>query len=607
MKRKFSFNLPPIKVPLRSESHGKYTNPTSSHRRHVSNDSVSPLSSPYISRRPLDVTTERELRAACKLILQNFKPSDADFADQDPKLDFSGPYKRKEHRTEQSQPSHVAREVRVHRPTGAPQDMKSIHDAKNHPRKVDYSVKAYPDLPMLANSGRRREGRTAEKEAEMGRLVKTPTHDAARAAHMRSEIDSDDAKSLETPLTASTDTHINSHSTAPTSVASHRASRQYESAAAAADAQAAEWMRQELEKRRQREASSNPQVEQAQSSHRPPSRSGSIRAGIKDYIFPGARNLTRSQSRDSIQTANSQASGQLRRGGSVTGWRSWGLSRMTSSRSNSRPGTSSGRMERQEQERKAELDLNRKLPPLPSLDTWEDTETRDKEKRQSQVPAAHIANMMRTQDQQQQDYAAAVRKHHRKSGSDTMALRYANAHAQTSSSRIASPVQSSFSHKPVMASMDHSMDFDHMMSAMSSSRNLDEHLKLNAGSHAPQRSTSSVSRSPSTKVGSDGRLHAPNFSRKISAEVPRPPQTATTTVTATVTTPDTEYVRAVHVSGPRKEDHKEEQKRSLRKVLGGWMSKKEKKEDWMGQFEKKGIKNGVMTQDEAALPPVVRY
>jgi hypothetical protein len=52
---------------------------------------------------------------------------------------------------------------------------------------------------------------------------------------------------------------------------------------------------------------------------------------------------------------------------------------------------------------------------------------------------------------------------------------------------------------------------------------------------------------------------------------------------------------------------KEEQKSRLKKVFTGWMSKKDKKEDWMHRIEKQGVKEGVMVQDEAASAPVVRY
>ncbi|KAF2678192.1 hypothetical protein K458DRAFT_436091 [Lentithecium fluviatile CBS 122367] len=597
MKRKFSFNLPPVKVPLRSDSHSKQSaEPTpskasaSSHRRHISRDSIPSLDSPYICRRPLDPQTEQELRVACALILKNFRPSDADFADADPKLDFSGPHKPKTQKAEAP--------VRVHRPTGAPAEHQN---AKRHNTKPDVAtVKGPTDHPMRANTGRRRTENDAHKDLERKKHPKSPTTEAPRSATIRTDIDSDDARSLGTPLTASTDPQLNNASTAPTSVAvtsgksSKRTSRQYETAAAAADAQATEWMRQELEKRRHQQ----PPQTRPRTSHRPPSRASSIKAGIKEYMFPGSSTLSRSQSRDSLRTMDSRSSGQPKRSGSSHGWRSWGLQRKSSSRTSSRPGTSGGRSERHEQEKKPELNLNRELPPLPSLDTWTEPEP-PKERRKSQQQGAHIATLMRSQADQQQEYAAAVRRHHRRSGSDSMALRYANAHAQASAQdNLKSPTQAPSVEKRSVQTpaINMSMDFDQMMSAMSSNRHLDDQLALrpNTSAHVPRRSTSTISQSG--KPSTDGRLHAPNFSRKISTDVPPPSRPVDKDMTP--------YSNVVQISGPT---GKEEQKSKLRRVFSGWMLRKEKKEDWMGKFEKQGIRNGVMVQEEAALPPVVRY
>lgn len=577
------------KVPSHSKQPAEPA-PSSSyaHRRYASKDSVPSLDSPRISRRHLDPVTERELRVACKAILQNFKPSDADFADNDPKLDFSGPHKRRVH--EEPLPVHPVKEVKVYRPTGLPIEARNSHDARKHSQKPDLSAKAYPDLPMLANSRRRRDVLPTDKEPERGRSVKGRESDAVRSAPMRSDTDSDDAKSLATPLTASTDPHNHFGSTAPTSVGSHRASRQYDSAAAAADAQAAEWMRQEFDKRRSKDGA-HAAPEPSQSSHRPSSRASSLRAGIRDYIFPASRNLSRTPSHSSLRTADSQPSAQPRRSGSVTGWRSWGLQRKSSSRSSSRPGTSGGRAERQEQDQKADLDLNRKLPPLPSLDTWKDPEEEKKEQSRVQVPGGHIASVMRAQDQQQ-EYAAAVRKH-RKGGSDSLPLRQAN----TRSSRTVHAPQQSTSHQHTVSS-DRATEIDSMMSAMSSSRNLDDMLTLHVGGPAPpRRSTGSMTRPSHMGLSIDGRSPATNFSRKISSEM-SPPGTSHH---------GNPYSNTVEVSSGEAPKEKHEQKSRLKQVFSGWMLKKEKKEDWMHRVEKKGAKGGIMTQDESALPPTVRY
>jgi hypothetical protein len=93
--------------------------------------------------------------------------------------------------------------------------------------------------------------------------------------------------------------------------------------------------------------------------------------------------------------------------------------------------------------------------------------------------------------------------------------------------------------------------------------------------HARQKSSDSVS--TPKKSG--------NFSRKMSVETPT----------------HSTFSHEVKVS------RKEEQKSRLKKVFTGWMTKKDKKEDWMHRIEKEGVKEGVMVQDEAASAPVVRY
>ncbi|KAL5433587.1 hypothetical protein PMIN06_011654 [Paraphaeosphaeria minitans] len=589
MGRKFSFNLAPIKVPLRNDKPAELSHAEKPvHVRHVSKDSVTSVNMTYISRQRIDPKTEQDLRAACALILQNFKPSDHDIPDADPKLDFRGPHRRREHKTDEH--------VRVHRPTGAPSEHPTSFNARKGSQKVATAPKTYPDLPLRANTGKRRVENpdNTASDAEARRPLKSPTIDAPRYVLARADTDTDDGMSVGTPLTASTDTHMYTGSTAPTSVAvthvsSKRTSRQGDNPAAIADAHAAEWMRQELEKRRQQLAA-HPQS-RPQTSDKPPSRANSIRSGIRGYMFPGSRSLSRAQSHASLK---SQSSDQPKRSGSAQGWRSWGLNH-SSSRSSSRPTTSSARKGLVEHEKKSELNLNRELPPLPSLDTWKEPE-RLKEKPKASVQGAHIATLMRTQDQQQQSYAVAARHHHRRSGSDTLAVRYANTSGHVSP-LVRSPTQQAFAQKStvVVVPEDRSMDFDHMISAMSGIQALDEQLKLRANEHTLQHNSYG-----NPRASADGRLAAPNFSRKISADglqSDRPfdaDQIAYPNVVQVTATPASKAP---------------EHKSKLRKVFSTWALKKEKKtdQDWMQRIEKDGIKTGVMMQDEAALPPVVRY
>lgn len=599
-------------MPSKSDAHVKATpEPTPSHtlahHRHQSKDSISTLSAPntpFINRRPLDAQTEKELRAACALILQNFKPSDHGFHDVDPKLDFHGMNRRREREREHR--SGLA-PVKVHRPTGAPVDAKSAHDTRKQSHRAEAAVKYHADLPMQANTGRRRVEHTdlLDDEHERRRNTKLSSSEAPRSAMFRSDVDSEDTG---TPHTGSTDVHLNNGSTAPTSAAltsgrnSKRASHHFDNPAALADAQAAEWMRQELEKRRQQKPSQPQTQPEEKAAARPPTRSKSIRSGIKDYIFPASAGLSRTQSYESMNTMHSRSSQEPKRSGSSHGWRSWGLQRKSSSRSSSRPGTSKGRIESQELEKKHELNLNRELPPLPSLDSWDKKEQpKKKENRRSQLPG-HIATVMRPQDQQQQEYAAAVRRHHRRSGSDTLALHYANSsYAQSAPhvARIGSQAKVQTITAPSRSSkrLDSSMDFDEMMFSMDSSRNLDDQLKFKVEDQSHKRLPSNVSRSGSVKQSSDAnRLGAPNFSRKISTDLSSPQNFEH----------NVPYRNEVQIA-PQSEAQKDVNKSKLKKVFSGWMLRKDKKQNWMDQVEKNGIKGGVMIQDEAALPPIVRY
>ena len=151
--------------------------------------------------------------------------------------------------------------------------------------------------------------------------------------------------------------------------------------------------------------------------------------------------------------------------------------------------------------------------------------------------------------------------------------------------------------------LDTAMDFDELMSTMDSHKgNFKDQLALNynhSPQHSPQHSAitdiySLQSPTRSMKMSSDqSRLEVPtNFSRKISAEIP------------SAARDDPAFLNILPIDTPAQ---KVSQKSKLKKVFSVWMLKKEKKENWMNQLEKNGIKKGVMVQDEAALPPVVRY
>ena len=547
------------------------------HRRKTSKDSICD-SSPYISRRALDAHTDQELRLACRLILQNFKPSDHGMENTDPKLDFGAMGRRKESK---SQPA----EVRVRMPTGAPADLPTTtvgrKPSKTRTRaKADQEIRARTqgDIPVRANSSRKRadfawlDERDDKREEKLKTYGKSPSIDLPRSAALASSSSDED---ITLPVTvASTLAHSKVASTAPTSASlpsgrsSNRRSRQLENPAAIADAQAAEWMRAEKSKLE----ASQPQARPSTAA-RPPSRAASIKEGIRGYVFPGTRSraLSRAQSKESLRATDAGDEQDLQRSGSNSGaaWRSWGGLRRSGSRSNSRPGTSKGPVEDGDQPRKSEshgVNLNRELPPLPGLDQWKEPEQPKVEKPtspKSPTAGTHIASMMRPQEHHT-DRSPAARKQHRKSGSDTLAMQYAQAFP---------PRQSSRAHPDAPLS-PHSLRSPGPLSP--------SHLDPKSSSHTRHRSGESI---PTSAGGTGAATDAATFSRNMSLD----------------NTPSRS------VSNENKQPTKrEEQKSRLKNIFSGWMTKKEKKDDWMHKLEKEGVKEGVLVQDGAASP-VVRY
>ncbi|KAH7379393.1 hypothetical protein DE146DRAFT_794034 [Phaeosphaeria sp. MPI-PUGE-AT-0046c] len=530
MKRKFSFNLAPVKTtkddtkpatePAPSLSQTHSDSHSNSHRRLVSKDSISDYS-PFISRRVLDPKTDHELRAACQLILQNFKPSDHGMENTDPKLDFGGLQRPREHRTKERNAHRSDTKARV--PTGAPVDLKAALAARGL-KQTGLTLALPADAPPVrANSSRKR----------------------ADFAWLDERNDKRDEKLRKS-----------SSMKRKTSTADN---------AAAAHAQATETTHQERDK----PDSSHPQTCPS-TGPRPLSRARSIRDNIREYVFPGttSRTLSRAPSHGSLRTMNttfSQDSSSADPPPSATGWRSWALPRRSSSRSSSRPGTSKEKPEEVEQPKKLNtVNLNRELPPLPSLDSWKDSVQEPEPKPISPISpstSTHIANLMRPQEQS----SAAKNKTHRRSGSDTLAMQY------NASMATRSPTNNKHSQS---GSRSKTLTPDSL--AVTSSTLVGSASTSNLG-HIRQGSGSSSTPKKSGEIL--------NFSSNVSVDTP----TRST------------FSNEVKVS------RKEEQKSRLKKVFSGWMTKKEKKDDWMHRIEKEGVKEGVMVQGGAADPPVVRY
>lgn len=508
-------------------------------------------------------------------------------ADTDPRLDFGAMNRRKDEPQKAASGAAGASDVRVRMPTGAPVDLKTALEVRRLRAEAEAKKGQQSTLPVRTKSARQRfddafadeRGRSAAKKYT---TAKPPPAESTvqRGRSQRTRHESTDADSLATPMTASTtDAYVHQPSTAPSSAAltsggtSNRHSRQLEPAAIA-DAQAAEWMRKELDKRRQQNDS--PQ-QPPTTAARPPSRARSVKNNIKEYIFPGSttvsrapsRALSRTQSRESL-ALDDDNDGEPTRTGSQRGWRSWGSRIRVNSRSNSRPGTR-GRDAETDQLKKAEVNLNRELPPLPSLDSW-----RNEVKQQPELSSSHIASVMRAQDKQQGPFSPTRSHHsHRRSGSDTLAVQYAQAHPQSPSAH---------SHRSPMFNKQRADskkssprpdqgEISQVMTGWSTS----------ASNLAPRNAHA---RHQSTDNSSPGKMSMEqnSFSRKISVDT------------------------ADHPAFPNVEKlQKTQQQSKLKKVFSGWMLKKEKKADWASKAEKESVKEGVLVQEDRTHGPVVRY
>ncbi|KAL6704866.1 hypothetical protein ACN47E_007549 [Coniothyrium glycines] len=581
MKRKFSFNLAPIKTSEKADDKAD-DKPTpdpipalpsdKTHHRQSSKDSEESKesrssrdgvcdNSAYICRRPLDLQTEKELRVACRLILQNLKPSDHGMEDTDPKLDF-GAMDRRRDKKQQS-----ATEIRVRMPTGAPTDLTAPSVGRKPSKartrdKADREIRArgQVDVPVRATSTR--------KPRDFGWLdERDDKRDGKLRAYGKSSIDlprapvmgSDSDENISLPVTV-TSTLATSKvaSTAPTSASLPSGER---------------------EKFKQHDAA------RPSTALRTPSRSASIKENIRGYVFPGSRSraISRAQSSESLRTDATSDSEGLQRSGSRAGRRIWGVARMLSTRSTSRPGTSRGQPEETEPRKSEalEVNLNRELPPLPSLDTWKDSQQRKEDKPispKSPVAGTHIASLMRAQEQQHQIRSPAARSHHRKSGSDTLAMQLNQAY----------PAQGSSRHQIEIPTSPHARK-----SGPSSPINNSHAAKIVPLSVSPDQCHELDSRTPGHNRQRSGDADSLPTSITKSTD----PASSSRNVSLDITAKS-------HSSGGSKGIRKEEQKSRLRKVFSGWILKKDKKDGWMHRMEKESVKDGALVPEGAASPVV---
>lgn len=366
---------------------------------------VSPPLSPFIYRRPLDSRTERELRNACSEIVKendepeqklNFQPLHATKAIA-PKPDAASVSKQgRPHAPDNDQPCELP-SYNPHRQSSKP-NIRHSEDSNKIAILSDASqIKARRHHDSSHDSFNPREGQAypPRKDSIATRTANTmnPLLMCPPDHPQTAPFDNVSDMSSATPKTASTDHHFNYASTALTSAdvtPSHISKRTsqlvldneaYRAAQYQADTEAAMWMKQELDKRRQ-------YAQTTQAPQPPPSRS-SARGWInevREFVRPGSSSGTRpgsssgrpvtssSQPRSSL-SRDRQGSGSFR-SSSAHGWRSWNALRRKSSKSSLTDFTGDENSRGWSEQHDEGLNLNKGLPSLPSLDTWKEPQAK---------------------------------------------------------------------------------------------------------------------------------------------------------------------------------------------------------------------------------------
>lgn len=206
-----------------------------------------------------------------------------------------------------------------------------------------------------------------------------------------------------------------------------------------------EWIRSELDKRSKQRAASRGRMpsehekNDTRASSRAPSRTRSIKStrsvrsiksitssvkdGIREYIRPGSssRDPSRPGSRSASRAARAALSDHDRHDRGLAtrppprrDWRNWGRSHKedgsTTSGDVSRSNSTRGRSEDRKTSTKADINLNRELPPLPSLTQWKEYEQTEPPHIASMKSPASRSKSSFTSDRQAQQLPAMVKQ-----------------------------------------------------------------------------------------------------------------------------------------------------------------------------------------------------
>ncbi|THW93729.1 hypothetical protein D6D17_08287 [Aureobasidium pullulans] len=609
-------------------------------RMPTANPLQSPPPSPYPGRRaPLSTKVESDLRTACAGVLVNTKPSHhyvppeaqlSATSEPKPALDYEAIKRsastRKSQdsrpfppRTDSADDKHPVKYA--YRPDAAVDQLFTKADAAIDPVQAVLGKSKY-DTPMGSRT-----------KTPVPINVVSPTGDGTSRPRIskRSLSGETNGSTPHTDLTEYTWT-----STAPTSAAitparaSKRASSHMpfeQDVPIKADANAIEWMRNELERRRQKQAAQEEQTAALPPLSRPPSRARSIRSlrdNIKEYIRPSSaggpsrdpsRPPSRSQSRASLRSDSKSRDPDAR-----GGWRSWGRTlkkenaQTDVSRSNSARGRSDGL--KRSGSKKSQIDLNRELPPLPSLDQWKEAEIAIPTRPAPQAPV--------------QSYRPAKSDHIRGQKSVDSAMSEKD---EIIAARLGSPVREKpelymptrsprFAAATKMPNLGAAYTNDHVVSSGLRSKSAGPAHIRDPISTVPTISSHHAGDSTST---SHSRLRSPSnpaFSNTIpgfsqhrnydSSNIPTPlgsiSSNSTGNKTDKATSKDKHDRKYRHVMKTRSPPPVPPKEAGDKKAWWNLKAKSKKQPPgWMEQLEKMGVKDGVLVPDEACGSPHIRY
>ncbi|KAI5254518.1 hypothetical protein E4T42_02332 [Aureobasidium subglaciale] len=603
----------------------------------TTNSLQSPPPSPYPGRRaPLATKVEADLRVACAGILVNTKPSHhyvppeahiTAFVEPKQALDYEA--------VKRSVSTRKSQDSRPFPPrTDSADDKHPLKYAYRPDAPIDQLfTKSDPAIdPVQSILGR------PKYDTPMGSRAKTPVpnnvlspnSDVGTRPRVAKRSPSGETNGS-TPITDVTEYHW-STSTAPTSAAitpartSKRASSHIpaeQEIPIKSDATAIEWMRNELERRRQNQAAAAAEEHAALPAlSRAPSRTRSIRSlrdNIKEYIRPSSAG---GQSRDNSRPPSRSASRSSLRSDSQSqdpdirgGWRSWGRTlkkenaQTDVSRSNSTRGKSEGLD--CSSSKKSEINLNRELPPLPSLDQWKEDEPAPPARRAPQPPSSihRPINSEHSRNTKSVDSVMGEKDEIIAARLGSPAREKPEVYMPTRSPRFAAATK--------MPNLGAAHTSDNINPALPRSKS--------AGRVTTPEPTLTI-RAMSSRQGGDYAVSHPAFANTStgfskhrnydSSSIPTPLGSISSTSTNT---------RADKTATNNKHDQKHRHMRDILKVRSpppvppkeagdkkAWWNIKGKSKKppptWMDQLEKMGgVKDGILVPDEACGAPHIRY